>query len=1285
MPSALDSTPSTAADRRAAALREALRTRVVVADGAMGTMIQAAGPSLADFLGHEGCNEILNVTRPDIIAGVHDAYLAVGVDAIETNTFGANWSNLADYGIEDRIEELAEAGARIARERADAAAAADAAEHPRWVLGSMGPGTKLPTLGHVSYDHLKQTFARQAAGLLAGGVDAVLIETCQDLLQAKAAINGARAAMAAAGREVPIVVSVTVETTGTMLLGSEIGAALTALQALRVDAIGLNCATGPDRMGEHLRHLSRHAEVPVTCMPNAGLPVLGPDGAHYPLAPDELAAAHVGFVAEYGLGLVGGCCGTTPQHLAAVVAAVRGARPAARRPEPENGVASLYSHTDLRQETSFLAIGERTNANGSKAFRDAMLAGDWDACVEIARGQARDGAHLLDVCVDYVGRDGVADIRAVVSRLASAATLPLVIDSTEPDVIRAGLELIGGRAVVNSVNFEDGAGPGSRFARIMPAVVEHGAAVVALAIDEAGQARTAERKVAVATRLIETLTRDWGMRVEDIIVDCLTFPVGTGQEETRRDAIETIEAIREITGRYPGVHTTLGVSNVSFGLNPAARQVLNSVFLHEAVDAGLDSAIVHAARIVPLATIPAEQRDAALDLVWDRRRYDAAGNLTYDPLARVLELFAGVDAASRRDARAAELAALPVGPRLERRIVDGERRGLEDDVDEALAAGMAALDIVNVHLLAGMRTVGELFGSGQMQLPFVLQSAEVMKAAVALLEPHLERAEAGAEGEAGAAGAGGAASKGTIVLATVRGDVHDIGKNLVDIILTNNGYRVVNLGIKQPVGAMIEAAEAEGADVIGMSGLLVKSTVVMRENLEELTARGLAKRWPIILGGAALTRTYVEDDLAGTFDGVVRYARDAFEGLALMEPLVAIARGADPGAVGLPALRKRRVAVGGGAGRGPDGPAGVGAEAAGRAPNGPAGGALVLTPADAMPVRSDVAADNAVPVPPFWGTRVTAEVPLDEIAAFLDERALFLGQWGLKPGRGMKAAPNAGAGDAAGRPVGVAQSSGADLSAVVPAFADASYAELVEAEGRPRLAAWLDRLRSEPILVPAVVDGYFPAWSEGDDVVVGRVVGEPAEAGLVETRPGGAGTPTPVEWVRLTFPRQRRDRHLCLADFLRPREWCEAEGRFDVLPMQLVTVGAGVARRTAELFKADRYREYLELHGLAVQLTEALAEAWHARVRAELGFAAEEPARPDGGRDLAAVLRVGYRGARFSLGYPACPDMTDRHKLVDLLRPERIGVTLSDELQLHPELSTDAFVFHHPEAKYFSV
>ena len=1159
-------------------LRSVLGTRVLVADGAMGTMLQAQDPTMEDFQGHEGCNEVLNVSRPDIVLAVHRAYLEAGSDLIETNTFGSNLAALGEYGISDRIAELSEAGARLARQAADEYSTP---ERPRWVLGSVGPGTKLPTLGHTTYEAIRDGYATQVAAMIRGGIDAVQVETSQDLLQTKAAVLGAKRAIAESGVDVPVLASVTVETTGTMLLGSEIGAALTTLEPLGIDVIGLNCATGPAEMSEHLRYLSKHARCLVSVMPNAGLPELTADGARYPLTPDGLAESLDRYASDYGLALVGGCCGTTPEHIRRLAEAVAARPVAARTLEYEPAVASLYQEVLLDQDTTYLAIGERTNANGSRAFRDAMLAENWDECVDIAKAQAREGAHLLDLCIDYVGRDGVADMIALSSRLATAVTLPIVLDSTEPAVLKAGLEHLPGRAMINSVNFEDGDGPTSRYQRVMELVREHGTAVVALCIDEEGQARTADWKVRVAARLIDDLTNRWGLGVGDIVVDCLTFPIATGQEETRRDAIETLEAIRQISALYPGVHTTLGVSNVSFGLNPAARQVLNSVFLHEAVEAGLDSAIVNQSKIVPLAKIPDEQRQVALDLVYDRRTE------SYDPLQRFLELFEGVTPRSSASTRAAELAALPIAERLARRIVEGESKGLGPDLDEALTV-KSALAIINEDLLAGMKTVGELFGSGQMQLPFVLQSAEVMKQAVAYLEPHMEKADA--------------AGKGTLVLATVKGDVHDIGKNLVDIIVSNNGYTVVNIGIKQPVSAIIEAAEEHHADAIGMSGLLVKSTVVMKENLLELNDRGLADKYPVLLGGAALTRSYVEHDLNAVFQGEVRYARDAFEGLRLMEAVMAVKRGV-PGAQ-LPAIRERRVKRLPGQGEGePPRP-------------------IDTTPSD---VARSVPGGPDVPTPPFWGSRVVKGLALADVAGWLDERATFLGQWGLKTGE------------------------------------NATYEELVETEGRPRLRMWLERIRTEQIAELAVVYGYWPCYSDGNAVVVL----DPVTRSLDD------------EIARIDYPRQRRDRRLCIADFFRNRTEAELYGP-DVIEFQLVTMGAAVSRATAELFEKNAYREYLELHGLSVQLTEALAEMWHDRVRHELGLSVVSS-------DTETMIRdQAYRGSRYSFGYPACPDLENRTTLVRLLDPSRIGVELSEELQLHPEQSTDAFVVHHPEAKYFN-
>ena len=1154
-------------------LRRALADRIIIADGAMGTMLQAAEPTLADFQNHEGCNEILNVTRPELVRSIHEAYLAVGVDAIETNTFGANWANLAEYGIEDRIYELAFAGGKIAREAADAWSTK---EQPRFVLGSLGPGTKLPSLGHTSYHNLKDAYYTASKGLVDAGCDALLIETTQDLLQAKSAVNGARQAIEEAGRDVILIAQVTVETTGTMLLGSEIGAALNALEPLSIDIIGLNCATGPAEMSEHLRYLSKNSKVAISVMPNAGLPILGAKGAEYPLGPEELAIALETFVKDYGITLVGGCCGTTPQHLQAVVERLSSGKPKARAISIEPGASSLYQYVPFRQDQTYMAIGERTNANGSKAFRDALINEDWGTCVEIARDQIRDGAHMLDLSVDYVGRDGVRDMTELATRFATSSTLPIVLDSTEPAVLKAGLEALGGRSVINSVNYEDGDGPSSRFARIMPLVREHGASVVALTIDEEGQARSAEWKLRVARRLIKDLTENWSVAIGDILIDTLTFPIATGQEETRRDALETINAIRTLKSEFPDVQTTLGVSNVSFGLNPAARVVLNSVFLHECVAAGLDSAIVHPSKITPLARIEERQREVALDLVYDRRRFE--GDVcTYDPLTEFLALFEGVELAASRNIRAAELAALPLEKRLEQRIIDGEKVGLTDDLDTAMAQGIAPLAIINDHLLEGMKTVGELFGKGEMQLPFVLQSAEVMKSAVAYLEPHMEKSDD--------------SGRGRILLATVKGDVHDIGKNLVDIILSNNGYQVVNIGIKQTINQIIDAALENDVDAIGMSGLLVKSTVIMKENLEEITARGLDQQWPILLGGAALTRTYVEQDLAALFPGEVRYARDAFEGLRLMDAVMAVKRGEEGAA--LPQLRERRVKK-------------------------------VERNFDSTEVdtrRSDVSIDIDIPDVPFFGSRIVKGIPLADYLGMLDERALFVGQWGLKGARG-------------------------------------EYDAMVENEGRPRLRRLLNEAQSQGWLEAAVVYGYFPCVSEGNDLVILHHEGEHKGS----------------ERMRFSFPRQSRDRRLCISDFFASRE----SGKTDVVAFHVVTMGNTISKAANKLFEENAYREYLEIHGLSVQLTEALAEHWHARIREEMAV------RGDDSPDIQGILDQGYRGSRYSFGYPACPDIEQQTLLCELLEPERIGVELSEEFQLHPEQSTSAIIVHHPEAKYFN-
>ncbi|MCL2785084.1 MAG: methionine synthase, partial [Propionibacteriaceae bacterium] len=972
-------------------LRSVFSTRVLIADGGMGTMLQGFDLSLEDFQMLEGCNEILNLTRPEVVEQIHRAYLDAGADLISANTFGANYSAFAEYGIVDRIEELAEAGARLARKTVDEFSSP---QQPRWVLGSMGPGTKLPSLSQATYAQLRDGYASQVRGMIRGGIDAVQIETSQDLLAVRAAVAGAKRAIAEAGVDCPVYVSVTMETTGTMLVGSDLSAVLATLIPLGVDALGLNCATGPEDMREHLRHLNAASPLPITCMPNAGLPVLSQTGAYYPLGAQDFAEIMDSFIDIYGLAMVGGCCGTTPDHIRALRSRVPLTQTCPeRRPtstEAVGAVSSLYSATPLTQDVSYLAIGERANASGSRAFRDAMLAPDWDRCVEIGRAQANQGAHVLDLCVDYVGSDGGANITQLVSRFSQEIDLPIQIDSSDPEVIRAGLERAPGRAIVNSVNFESGSGPESKFAATMSYAREHGAAVVALCIDENGQARTVDEKVTVARRLISVLTSEYGMNLQDIILDLLTFPITTGAHDTRRDAVHTITALKTIHQEYPLVHTVLGVSNVSYGLKPAARVVLNSVFLHECRQAGLDCAIVDPAKILPIAQIPDEQVQAALDLIWDRKCGEESALEAY------LRLF---DSVADTGDDSAEVMDLPT--RLRNHILHGSAVGLGSDLDDALEH-KDALAIINEDLLEAMKEVGERFGSGAMQLPFVLKSAEVMKMAMSHLEPHLDRE--------------GGSAKGTLVLATVRGDVHDIGKNLVDIIVSNNGYRVVNLGIKQPIADIISAAEQVGADAIGMSGLLVKSTVIMKENLEELNHRGLSTRYPVLLGGAALTRAYVEKDLAAVYEGEVRYARDAFEGLALMDAVMAHKAGVGE----LPTVRTYRQVP-----EKAESPVGVRAE---------------LT----RPVPGGV---DVPDLPKLGVSETTASI--DMVLPWLDKRALFAGQWGL---RAVTDGP--------------------------------SYEEVVASEGEPRLEKWIDYVIEENLLDFAVKWGYFPCESSGNELIL---------------------------------------------------------------------------------------------------------------------------------------------------------------------------------------------------------
>ncbi len=1151
---------------------DALTERVLLLDCGMGSHVQALDLDIAtDYDGCENCPEVLNRSRPDIIRDHHRNTLLAGSDVLLTNSFGGSPLTLAEFDLADQAPQLNRRAAEIAREAAEGFAG-DGRE--RFVLGSIGPGTRLATLGQIDYESLEEALAIQAGGLIAGGVDGLIIETVQDMLQVKAAVNGSRQALADAGRDLPIAVQVTVETTGTLLVGADIAAAATVVHALDVPVLGINCATGPQEMAEHVRWLAANWPGPVSVKPNAGLPELVDGETRYPLSPEEMAKWLARFVDEDGVAMVGGCCGTRPEHIAALDAMLRERANGALRPAARErslhwlpSVASLYGQVPLRQETALLMVGERCNANGSKVFREAQAGEDWDSCVALARDQVGEGSHCLDLCTAFVGRNEISDMTALVSRIGQAVPAPLVLDSTELPVLEAAFKLYPGKAILNSINFEDGEEPAA--ARLALAR-RYGAAVVALTIDEDGMAKDADAKLAIAERLVAFACDSHGLPRGDLLIDPLTFTICTGNAEDRRLGIATLDAIERLAEALPECQILLGLSNISFGLKPAARHVLNSVFLDHARRRGMTSAIIHVGKILPFHQIPEHELTAAEDLIFDRRRDG------HDPLHAFIELFAGRDAkAVRERPRAAT-----VEERLKQRIVDGDRSGLEDDLDEALKT-WKPLDIVNTLLLDGMKVVGELFGSGQMQLPFVLQSAETMKAAVAHIEPHMERAE-GQE-------------RGIIVLATVKGDVHDIGKNLTDIILTNNGYKVINLGIKQPIADILAAAAEHQADCVGMSGLLVKSATIMRENLAEMTRRELDI--PVILGGAALTRRFVEDDCRDAYGcGRVAYARDAFDGLGLM---AAVADDRFDDALGEEA------------------PAAPAPEA-----KKPARPSISPEAAAIAARRAEWAAETAVPEPPFLGPHIIGRMAAKDLRQYINTNTLYQLHWGYKKqGRSFR-----------------------------------EFQAWCAKELDPLLDSLIAQYEAAETLLPSAAYGFWRAVSEGDDLVLLDESGAKSMA-------------------RFSLPRQAKADGLCIADFVRDA----ASGESDIVGMQVVTVGARASEAERDLFLADRYRDYLYLHGLGVELAEAMAEYVHGRIRTELGFGHQDD------RDMGKMIRHGYRGARYSFGYPACPNLEDQAQLLDLLGAVRIGVAIGEEAQLHPEQSTSALVLHHPQARYFNI
>jgi len=1156
-------------------LLDVLRDRVLLCDGGMGSRVQALTLDVEkDYWGRENCTDVLVLSRPDMVREIHRGYFAAGADMVETNTFGASPVTLGEFDLADRAFEINRIAGELAREAAETFTDG----RDRWVIGSVGPGTKLPSLGNIAYDPLEAALAEQCRGLIAGGVDAILIETCQDTLQIKAAVNGAKIARRNAGKDTPIFVQVTVETTGTLLVGPDIAAAAAVVGSLDVPLMGLNCATGPQEMAEHVGWLAKNWPGLISVQPNAGLPELVDGHTRYPLNAADLASWLERFVAEDGVNLIGGCCGTSIEHIAALDQMLRKRggfrpRPVERKPVWVPGVASLYQAVPLRQENAIFAIGERCNANGSRKWRELQEKHDWDGCVSMGREQITEGSHALDICTAFVGRNETLEMDEVIRRFTASVNSPLVIDSTETPVIEAALKLHGGKPIINSINFEDGEKHATE--RLILAK-RFGAAVIALTIDEVGMAKLPEDKLRIASRLIDFACNKHGLAQSDLLIDPLTFTIATGNEDDRKLAQWTLEGIAAIRAEFPEVQIILGLSNVSFGLNPAARAALNSVFLDHAARAGMTGAIIHVSKIRPLFLIPEEEKQVCEDLIFDRRREG------YDPLQRLLELFAGRKAADTVKKERAETAE----GRLKDRIVDGDRKGLTADLDEALLT-LAPLDIINNVLLDGMKVVGDLFGAGKMQLPFVLQSAETMKSAVAYLEPMMERVE-GQE-------------KGTIVLATVKGDVHDIGKNLVDIILTNNGYRVVNLGIKVPLADMLQAVQDNRAHAIGMSGLLVKSTVVMRENLEEMSRQGL--EIPVLLGGAALTRNYVEDACVAAYaSGRVAYARDAFDGLHLMDKVTG--NGFDDY---LAAVQSKRV-----------GKSRNTARTLGQAD------AKAFRPVDVAVVRGRrhrLTHDVPVVDPPFWGARVIEAAP-KAIVPFVNERSLYQFQWGFrKQGRTLE-----------------------------------DFLGWAKQELRPVMRRMLTLCEDQDILKPQAAYGYWKAAGQGNDLVLFE------QDGVTEV-------------TRFSLPRQPKEDGECIADFFRDIDDPER----DVIALQVVTVGQKASDTARVWFEDNRYQDYLYLHGLSVEMAEGMAEYVHKRIRAELGFAAEDD------RDMEKMLAQGYRGSRYSFGYPACPRLEDQVPILGMLNAERIGISLSDEYQLHPEQSTSAIVVLNPRAKYFSV
>ena len=1171
---------------------------IIIFDGGTGTSFQNLNLSSHDFGGDdlEGCNENLVLSSPNTVEQVHNSFLEAGCHVIETNTFGASSIVLDEYSISNKAYEINKKAAQIAKKCANLFSSINT---PRFVAGSIGPTTKLPTLGHISFDKLKDSYEEQINGLIDGGIDLLLIETCQDVLQIKSALSASQEVIKNRNIELPIMISITMETTGTMLVGSDIASALTILEPYNIDILGLNCATGPVQMKEHIKYLAENSPFAISCIPNAGLPENIGGVAHYKLTPLELKMQLMNFIYDFNVQLIGGCCGTTPEHikhLSSIIEEIVDKKINKRLPTVKTNfvpsAASIYNAVPYKQDNSILIVGERLNASGSKKVRELLNEDDWDGLVSIAKQQQKENAHILDVNVDYVGRDGVKDMKEITSRLVTNINLPLMIDSTEADKMESGLKTVGGKCIINSTNYEDG---DDRFNQVLKLALDYGAGIVIGTIDEEGMARTSQKKYDIAKRAL-IKTRSSGLADYEIFFDPLALPISTGIEEDRLNAKATIEAISKIRKSFPDIHIILGISNISFGLSPLSRINLNSIFLDECIKAGLDSAIIAPNKILPLSKISAETKKLCLDLIYDRRNFENEICI-YDPLVELTKAFQDITISDFKKASTSNKN-LTLEEKLKNHIVDGEKIGLEEQLNNALKK-YKPLEIINTYLLDGMKVVGELFGSGQMQLPFVLQSAETMKFAVSVLEPHMETVDE-------------KISNGKLLIATVKGDVHDIGKNLVDIILSNNGFDVINLGIKQDVSAIIDAQKKHKADCIAMSGLLVKSTAFMKDNLEAFNNAEI--NVPVILGGAALTPKFVNEDCSQIYKGKILYGKDAFTDLQFMNDYMdSKKKGNWSNENGFTNTNDTQIKL---------------ASPRSSAKDKNLNKNFEKTKSIQLIEnfnRSKFVEEEEPIKAPFLGTRVLQdiEIDFDKLIFYLDKKALFSGQWQIKKNKGQSVE---------------------------------EYNNYLDSYANPLLEKWINIILDKGLISPKAVYGYFRCGRNDNSIYLFDNVSN-------------------KKISEFNFPRQKSGNNLCIADF-----YCDLKNNdpVDIFPMQAVTMGEIASEYSQELFKADKYSDYLIFHGLTVQLAEALAEYVHSIVRIECGFKSYEP------NNNREILAQKYRGARYSFGYPACPKVSDSNIQLSLLDTKRINLTMDESEQLHPEQSTTAIISLHSKAKYFS-